>query len=128
MDRYKAGEVSNVVVVAVAASNIEVGAAKKCKAGMAVAEPIKVCGRVNLHKTVQKFGLSVGVVAAEVVVVVVLPDGVAAVVDVVALLVVIALLIGIALLLLLLLLLLVVLLLLLPFMSSENVEAVVADT
>jgi CxxC motif-containing protein len=113
MDRYKAGEVSNVVVVA--ASNIEVGAAKKCKAGIAVAEPIKVCGRVNLHKTVQNFGLSVGVLVAEVVV-----DVVATVVDVVALLVVIALLIGIALLLL--------LLLLLPFMSSENVEAVVADT
>ena len=41
------------------------GAAKACIAGMAIAEPTRVCGRVNLHKTCNIPNNDLGLVALE---------------------------------------------------------------
>lgn len=37
----------------------KVGAARKCSAGMAVADPINVCGRLNFHRTFRNEGLTI---------------------------------------------------------------------
>jgi hypothetical protein len=54
------GIMANTMEVAVLTESTwpKVGAAKTCKAGMAKAEPMIVCGRVNLQRTIGKGGFT----------------------------------------------------------------------